>query len=43
MVQVLQETTRKAALLDLLLVNIEGLMSEVVIADSLNHSDHQID
>lgn len=43
MVQVLRETTRKAVLLDLLLVNREGLMDEVVIADSLDHSDHKID
>lgn len=36
---VLRETTRKAALLDLLLVNREGVTSEVVIVDALGQSE----
>lgn len=41
MVQVLREPSRKDALLDLLLVNREGIMNEVVIVDSLGHSEHE--
>lgn len=36
------EVTRKDAFLDLFLVNREGLMSEVVIGDCLDHSNHKV-
>ncbi|GAB0186493.1 hypothetical protein GRJ2_001114600 [Grus japonensis] len=42
LVQVLKEPTRKGALLDLLLVNREGLMGEVAIGGRLGHSDHEV-
>ena len=41
LVQVQREPTRKGALLDLLLVNREGLVSEVAIGGHLGHSDHE--
>lgn len=40
-IQVLQELMRKG-LLDLLLVNREGFMSEVEIGDDLGHGDHKV-
>lgn len=43
LVQVLRELTRKSALLDLLLVNGEGLVGEVVARDGhLGRSDHEV-
>ncbi|GAB0205816.1 hypothetical protein GRJ2_003047200 [Grus japonensis] len=42
LVQLLKEPTRKGALLDLLLVNREGLMGEVAIGGRLGHSDHEV-
>ncbi|GAB0207904.1 mitochondrial enolase superfamily member 1 [Grus japonensis] len=42
LVQLLKEPTRKGALLDLLLVNREGLVGEVAIGGRLGHSDHEV-
>ncbi|GAB0204012.1 mitochondrial enolase superfamily member 1 [Grus japonensis] len=42
LVQVLKEPMRKGALLDLLLVNREGLVGEVAIGGRLGHSDHEV-
>ncbi|GAB0190604.1 hypothetical protein GRJ2_001525700 [Grus japonensis] len=42
LVQVLKEPMRKGALLDLLLVNREGLVGEVAIGGCLGHSDHEV-
>ncbi|GAB0207049.1 ubiquitin-associated protein 1 [Grus japonensis] len=42
LVQLLKEPTRKGALLDLLLVNREGLVGEVAIGGCLGHSDHEV-
>ncbi|GAB0180024.1 hypothetical protein GRJ2_000467700 [Grus japonensis] len=42
LVQLLKEPTRKGALLDLLLMNREGLMGEVAIGGHLGHSDHEV-
>lgn len=43
LVQLLRELTRKSALLDLLLVNGEGLVGEVVARDGhLGRSDHEV-
>lgn len=43
MVQVLREPTRRHALLDVLLVNKEGLMSKVDIGGHLGQSDHAVE
>ncbi|GAB0202528.1 mitochondrial enolase superfamily member 1 [Grus japonensis] len=42
LVQVLKEPTRKGALLDLLLMNREGLLGEMAIGGCLGHSDHEV-
>ena len=42
LIQLLKEPTRKGALLDLLLVNREGLLGEVAIGGRLGHSDHEV-
>ncbi|KAJ7411815.1 hypothetical protein BTVI_48486 [Pitangus sulphuratus] len=42
LVQVLRESTRKSALLDLLFVNRESLMDKVVISGCLGHSDQKV-
>ncbi|GAB0177896.1 hypothetical protein GRJ2_000254900 [Grus japonensis] len=42
LVQLLKELTRKGALLDLLLMNREGLMGELAIGGCLGHSDHEV-
>lgn len=42
LVRVLREPTRNGALLDLLSVNREGLVSEAVIGDCLSHSDREV-
>ncbi|GAB0176455.1 mitochondrial enolase superfamily member 1 [Grus japonensis] len=42
LVRLLKEPTRKGALLDLLLMNREGLMGEVAIGGCLGHSDHEV-
>ena len=40
--QVLSEPARKDALLDLLLVNREGLVGDVMVGGCLGHSDHEM-
>ncbi|GAB0208399.1 mitochondrial enolase superfamily member 1 [Grus japonensis] len=40
--QVLSESTRKDALLDLLFVNREGLMGDVMVSDCLGHSAYEM-
>lgn len=41
--QVLCESTRKDALLDLLFVTREGLLGDVIVGGCLAHSDQQLD
>lgn len=42
LVQVLRKPTRKGALLDLLLVNREGLVGKMVIGGCLGHNDQEV-
>ena len=40
--ELVSELTRKGALLDLLIVNREGLVDDVAVRGRLGHSDHEI-